>query len=132
MPRRSATPKASAEKTPEAGSSAKTPTASSKQRASKCVTMGGVAKSRGRNTSGFPDFYDKYGIHFKNLVELPKLDDHWQGRSRVFYDKSTDRCFVLQFHTPMKTHPMVLGGFIGQFDKGLLPKEYNDYIKQHF
>ena len=96
--------------------------------------MGGVAKSsaRGRNTSRFPDFYDKYGIHFENLVELPKLDDHWQGRDRVFFDKSRDRCFVLQFHTPMKTHPMVLGGFIGQFDKGLLPKEYNDYIKQHF
>jgi hypothetical protein len=129
--RAGATPKASAEKIPEAGSSAKTPAASSKQRASECVTMGGIAKSsaRGRKTSGHPDFYDKYGIHFKNLVELPKFGDQRQTRNRFFYDKSRDRCFVLQFHTPMPRHPMVSGGFISE---GTLPSEYYDYIKQHF
>ena len=155
MPRRSATPKASAEKTPEADSSKKTASpqaaaefggtsalfvktqatpkaASPKQSANKCVMTGGVTKTNSSERNGTwknSDFYDKYGVQFKDLVELPNFDDY-RRNYRVFYDKSKKRVFSV-WQTPNKKYPLIPNvGFITQ--DNALRKEYNDYIKQHF
>jgi hypothetical protein len=81
------------------------------------------------DTSSSNNFYNKYGIHFSDLVELPNFDNY-RRNYRIFYDKSTDRCFSL-WQTPYKTYTLIENfGFITQDDE--LRKAYTDYIKQHF
>ncbi len=75
------------------------------------------------------DFYAKYGIHFKDLVELPNFDNY-RRNYRVFYNKSTNRCFSL-WQTPYNHYILIENfGFITQDDA--LRREYDNYIKQHF
>ena len=75
------------------------------------------------------NFYEKYGIHFKDLVELPNLDTY-RRNYRIFYDKPTDRCFSL-WQTPYKTYTLIENyGFIVQDDA--LRKDCDDYINLHF
>lgn len=82
-----------------------------------------------KNTMDNDNFYAKYGIHFKDLVELPNYDNY-RRNYRVFYDKSTNRCFSL-WQTPYKNYILIENfGFIIQDDA--LRREYDDYIKQHF
>ncbi len=74
-------------------------------------------------------FYEKYGIRFQDLKELPNLDTY-RRNYRIFYDKSTDRCFSL-WQTPYKKYTLIENvGFIVQDD--FLRRDLDDYIKLHF
>ena len=77
-------------------------------------------------------FHDKYGIHFRDLVEIPHKisEDYNRTNYRIMYDKSTDRCFSL-WQTPYHTHIRIENeGFIIQDDS--IREEYAEYIKTHF
>ena len=79
----------------------------------------------GKMLIGKTGFYQKYGITFSSLKELPRNNtfEIYKTNYRVFYDKLGDRCFTL-WTTPNKSFVYIKNlGFITED-----PYIYNDYI----
>jgi hypothetical protein len=79
---------------------------------------------------GLKKFFDKYGIEFSSLIEIPKHNDEgiYKQNYKVMYDKTKNRIFSL-WSSPYKYMIYISGrGFITE-DK-YLKKFYLSEIKE--